>query len=135
GTLRPGQGRESPIRRRFVPASYRTHPYAVPPTTAERRSEGVDHPAWGLGGLSSLVIRMDGLPWTPEGGTMSNAVEPRTSPAATISHTDARDVADLLSSSRSVQTNRSYASALKTYTTWCQGRGYTAVPTSSEVVA
>lgn len=66
---------------------------------------------------------------------MSNAVEPRPSPAATISHKDARDVADLLSSRRSVQTNRSYASALKTYTTWCEGRGYTAVPTSSEVVA
>lgn len=66
---------------------------------------------------------------------MSSAVEPRTSPAATISRDDARDVADLLASSRSTETKRSYASALKTYTTWCEERGYTPVPTSPEVVA
>lgn len=66
---------------------------------------------------------------------MSRALQPRPSLPTPVRLEDARSVGALLAGSRSAETRRSYASAMRTFTTWCQGRGYSAVPTGPEVVA
>lgn len=52
-----------------------------------------------------------------------------------ISPEDVQSVGNLLTSSRSAETRRSYASAIRTFTTWCRDRGYRSFPTSPEVIA
>ncbi|WP_343908237.1 hypothetical protein, partial [Brachybacterium fresconis] len=51
-----------------------------------------------------------------------------------ISPEDVQSVGNLLTSSRSAETRRSYASAIRTFTTWCRERGYRSFPASPEVI-
>lgn len=66
---------------------------------------------------------------------MSTDIQPRTPLATPVSLEDAERVGILLAGSRSAETRRSYASAMRTFTAWCQERGYPTSPTSPEVVA
>lgn len=66
---------------------------------------------------------------------MSRALDARTAPPTPVTIEDAQSVGALLASSRSAETRRSYASAMRTFTVWCRVRGYPSIPTGPEVVA
>lgn len=66
---------------------------------------------------------------------MSRALDTRTAPPTPVTIEDAQSVGALLASSRSAETRRSYASAMRTFTAWCRVRGYPSIPTGPEVVA
>lgn len=66
---------------------------------------------------------------------MSRAIQKRTPLRTPVRFEDAQNVGTLLAGSRSAETRRSYASAMRTFTAWCQERGYPVVPTGPEVVA
>ena len=66
---------------------------------------------------------------------MTRAIRKRTPLPTTVRLEDAQSVGALLASSRSAETRRSYASAMRTFTAWCLERGYPALPTGPEVVA
>lgn len=59
----------------------------------------------------------------------------RTPPPTPVRLEDAQSVGVLLASSRSAETRRSYAPAMRTFTVWCQDRCYQVLPTSPEVIA
>ncbi|APX34580.1 hypothetical protein BH708_02290 [Brachybacterium sp. P6-10-X1] len=52
-----------------------------------------------------------------------------------ISPEDVKRVGDLLACSRSAETRRSYASAIRTFTIWCRERGYHGYPAAPDVIA
>ena len=54
---------------------------------------------------------------------MSRALDTRTAPPTPVTIEDAQSVGALLASSRSAETRRSYASAMRTFTAWCRVRG------------
>lgn len=66
---------------------------------------------------------------------MSRAIHPKTVPTANVTLEDAENVGTLLAGSRSDETRRSYASAMRTFSAWCQQREYPSLPTGPEVVA
>lgn len=66
---------------------------------------------------------------------MSRVIKPRLPLPTPVRLEDAQIVGTLLAGSRSVETRRSYASAMRTFTAWCEERGYPAAPTGPEVVA
>lgn len=66
---------------------------------------------------------------------MTRAIQKRTPLPTPVRLEDAQNVGTLLAASRSAETRRSYASAMRTFSAWCQERGYPAVPTGPEVVA
>ena len=66
---------------------------------------------------------------------MNRAVQLRTPRPTPVRLEDARSIGTLLVGSRSAETRRSYASAMRTFTAWCQERGYPTIPTGPEVVA
>lgn len=66
---------------------------------------------------------------------MSSDIQRRTSPGTTITREDAALVGDLLTSSRSEETKRSYTSAIRTFAAWCADRNYPVHPTTADVVA
>jgi len=66
---------------------------------------------------------------------MSRALDTRTAPPTPVTLEDAQSVGAFLASSRSAETRRSYASAMRTFTAWCRVRGYPSIPTGPEVVA
>src|SRR5699024_3381464 len=70
-----------------------------------------------------------------QGAHMSRALDTRTAPPTPVTLEDAQSVGALLASSRSAETRRSYASAMRTFTAWCRVWGYPSIPTGPEVVA
>ena len=65
-------------------------------------------------------------------GTELDITPPRT-PA--LNPEDVKRVGDLLASSRSAETRRSYASAIRTFTLWSREQGYRSYPAGPEAVA
>src|SRR5699024_3350563 len=70
-----------------------------------------------------------------QGAHMSRALDTRTAPPTPVTLEDAQSVGALLASSRSAETRRSYASAMRTFTAWRRVWGYPSIPTGPAVVA
>lgn len=66
---------------------------------------------------------------------MPGAIQTRPSPEVDLAASDIESISRLLLSSRSAETRRSYASAMRTFTAWCEERGYPSNPSTSPVVA